>query len=52
MTGIWPGEAEAEYLGVDLNEFAAKYSKLFFVRGDHLIEQQDTLHPAKLISLN
>jgi len=29
-TGIWPGKAEADYLGVDLNKFEIKYSKLFF----------------------
>ena len=33
--GIWPGKAEADYLGIDLNEFQ-KYSKIFFVeqKGD------------------
>uniref|UniRef100_A0A6M3IMI3 Uncharacterized protein n=1 Tax=viral metagenome TaxID=1070528 RepID=A0A6M3IMI3_9ZZZZ len=29
-TGIWPGKAEADYLGVDLNEFEIKYGRLFF----------------------
>jgi len=28
-TGIWPGEAEAKYLGLDLNSFE-KYDKIFF----------------------
>lgn len=31
-TGIWPGKAEAEYLGVDLNEFMVRFSKTFFVK--------------------
>jgi len=31
-TGIWPGYAEAQTLGVDLNEFAVKYSRLFFIK--------------------
>ena len=31
-TGIWPGIAEASYLGVDLNTFDVRYSKLFFVK--------------------
>jgi hypothetical protein len=31
-TGIWPGSAEAAYLGVDLNEFSVKYAKAFFVK--------------------
>lgn len=31
-TGIWPGEAEADYLGIDLNEFSEKYDKLFFIK--------------------
>ncbi len=30
-TGIWPGKAEAEYLGVDLNEFQ-RFSFIFFVK--------------------
>jgi len=30
-TGIWPGKAEADYLGIDLNEFA-KYDQIFFVK--------------------
>ncbi len=29
-TGIWPGFAEANFLGMDLNEFSLKYSKVFF----------------------
>ncbi len=32
-TGIWPGKAEADYLGLDLNEFSALgYDELFFVK--------------------
>lgn len=31
-TGIWPGKAEADYFGVDLNEFEVKYSRLFFIK--------------------
>lgn len=31
-TGIWPGNAEADYLGVDLNEFAARYRRTFFIK--------------------
>jgi hypothetical protein len=32
-TGIWPGEAESIYIGVDLNEFyIQKYHKIFFVK--------------------
>ena len=31
-TGIWPGEVESEYLGVDLNEFDMKYRHIFFVK--------------------
>lgn len=31
-TGVWPGKAEAAILGVDLNEFEAKYSRVFFVK--------------------
>ena len=31
-TGIWPGDAEAEYLGIDLNELAVKYGKIFYVK--------------------
>jgi hypothetical protein len=34
-TGIWPGKAESEYLGIDLNEFHDKeYYKIFFVKND------------------
>ncbi len=29
-TGIWPGAAEADYLGVDLNEFSRRFSQIFF----------------------
>jgi len=32
-TGLWPGHAEAEALGVDLNQFHVKgYHKVFFVK--------------------
>ena len=32
-TGIWPGKAEADYLGVNLNEFYEQgYEKIFFVK--------------------
>jgi hypothetical protein len=32
-TGIWPGELEAKYLGVDLNEFYAQgFYRVFFVK--------------------
>lgn len=32
-TGFWPGAIEAEYFGVDLNEFEQKgYYKLFFIK--------------------
>ncbi len=32
-TGIWPGELESKYLGVDLNEFYVKgYEQIFFVK--------------------
>jgi hypothetical protein len=30
-TGLWPGSAEAEYLGMDLNEFQ-QLSDIFFVK--------------------
>jgi len=30
--GIWPGEAEATFLKVDLNEFSEKYGKIFFTK--------------------
>lgn len=31
-TGIWPGKAEAEFLGIDLNTFHMKgYPRIFFV---------------------
>lgn len=29
-SGIWPGKAEAEFLGIDLNEFESKFRKVFF----------------------
>lgn len=28
-TGIWPGEAEAEYLGIDINQFYIKHKSIF-----------------------
>lgn len=31
-TGIWPGEAEAQALGVDLNTFAEQFGRTFFVK--------------------
>lgn len=31
-TGLWPGEAEAKYLGVDLNEFSIEFSSVFFIK--------------------
>lgn len=32
-TGIWPGKAEADYLGVDLNAFyTERYYVFFFVK--------------------
>lgn len=31
-SGVWPGKAEAEYLGMDLNEFCTSVSKLFFIK--------------------
>lgn len=32
-TGIWPGSAEAQYLGIDLNAFVAKgLEQTFFVK--------------------
>lgn len=32
-TGMWPGEAEANLLGLDLNEFSIQgYSKIFFIK--------------------
>ena len=31
-TGVWPGKAEAVFLGVDLNEFGIKYSDFFFIK--------------------
>lgn len=32
-TGLWPGAAEAQSLGIDLNEFYARdYDKIFFVK--------------------
>jgi hypothetical protein len=31
MEGIWPGKAEAEYLGIDLNDFE-RFAPIFFVK--------------------
>ena len=32
-TGIWPGKAEADHLGMDLNQFEASgMAKVFFVK--------------------
>lgn len=31
-TGIWPGRAEADYLGVDLNTFGIEYAQVFFIK--------------------
>jgi len=32
-TGIWPGKAEAEYLGISLNDLCQKgYDDIFFVK--------------------
>lgn len=32
-TGIWPGGAEADYLGIDLNQFYTdRYYKIFFIK--------------------
>ncbi len=32
-TGIWPGELESEYLGLDLKQFTIQgYNKIFFVK--------------------
>jgi hypothetical protein len=31
-TGLWPGRAEAQMLGIGLNEFDWKYGKIFFVK--------------------
>lgn len=32
-TGIWPGQAEADYLGIDLNEFYKQgLEKIFFMK--------------------
>lgn len=31
-TGIWPGHAESELLGINLNEFDVKYSEIFFIK--------------------
>lgn len=31
-TGIWPGAAEAEFLGMDLNELYSKFYKILFVK--------------------
>jgi len=34
-TGIWPGAAESEFLGINLNEFYERgYHKIFFVKAE------------------
>lgn len=40
-TGIWPGFAEANYLGVDLNEFSVKYANLFFTKPKEKKNEKD-----------
>jgi hypothetical protein len=40
-TGIWPGKAEAEYLGVDLNTFDIKFSDLFFIKPKGVNDMRD-----------
>jgi len=42
-TGIWPGQIEADYLEIDLNQFYTdSYAKIFFIKkplyGDEMIE--------------
>jgi len=37
-TGIWPGKAEADYLGIDLNEFHRQgLHEIFFVKKENKI---------------
>lgn len=32
-TGIWPGDLESQYLGIDLNQFTIQgYDQIFFVK--------------------
>jgi hypothetical protein len=31
-TGIWPGGAEADYLGIDLNKLRRQFNRVFFVK--------------------
>lgn len=39
-TGIWPGELESEFLGIDLNEFyIQRYHEIFFVKPKQLEEK-------------
>jgi hypothetical protein len=39
-TGIWPNAAEAEVLGLDLNEFdSAGYTRIFNVKPDKLVSR-------------
>ena len=46
-TGIWPGAAEAQYLGCDLNEFhIAQFNKIFFVKPGSVPEGKDLLKQA------
>lgn len=42
-TGIWPGELEAEYLGVDLNEFVVKFADIFFVKPDMMTKAESII---------
>ena len=41
-TGIWPGKAEADYLGVDLNEFGVRFGNIFFIKPS--IKERVTWH--------
>lgn len=40
-TGIWPGFAEAQVLGVDLNQFTIRYGQVFFVKPTEVPEKED-----------
>lgn len=41
-TGLWPGEAETEILGIDLNEFYEKgLHEYFFVKPDNNREKHE-----------
>lgn len=38
-TGIWPGELESQYLGLDLNQFIIQgYNQIFFVKPEEIEE--------------